>query len=182
MLMRRPLRRNVHGAIMLEALITMVIAAFGLLGLAALQARSFGLEAEAYQRAQALELVQAMVERINANRKNAITYVTQAALGDGPSLEDCSAKNAGRDRDWCEWGNQLRGVMEQSSSGKLLGGSASARGCIANPAPNRYVVSVAWQGNVRTKSPASDCARNEFGADDAWRRVISMSLDIASLK
>jgi type IV pilus assembly protein PilV len=59
----------------MEVLITVVIMAFGLLGLAGFQVRTSVMEQESYQRVQALLLVQDMAERIYANRANAATYV-----------------------------------------------------------------------------------------------------------
>ena len=52
----------------------MVILLVGLLGLAALMTSSQKAESESYQRAQALLLLQDMVERINANRAVAACY------------------------------------------------------------------------------------------------------------
>ena len=59
-----------HGLTMLEVLITIIIVSLGLLGLAGLQARVQVAELEAYQRTQAIVLLQEMVDRINANRRN----------------------------------------------------------------------------------------------------------------
>ena len=57
------------GTTMMEVLVSIVIVVIGLLGLAGLQSRASVSEMEAFQRAQALVLLQDMVDRINANRK-----------------------------------------------------------------------------------------------------------------
>src|SRR4051812_34767512 len=62
------------GFTMIEVLVSLFIVTLGLLGLAALQAKAQQAELESYQRAQALVLVQDMVDRINANRKTAGCY------------------------------------------------------------------------------------------------------------
>jgi type IV pilus assembly protein PilV len=75
-----------RGTTLLEVLITIVILAIGLLGLAGLQARLQSSEMEAYQRSQALILLNDMASRIATNRANAANYVTGAgdplALGE----------------------------------------------------------------------------------------------------
>ena len=74
---------------MLEVLVTIVILAFGMLGLAGLQSKIFIAEMESYQRAQAVVLMNSMVERINANRNAAATYVPNPAtttFGTGDAL------------------------------------------------------------------------------------------------
>src|SRR5205809_2198626 len=64
-----------YGATMIEVLITIVILAFGLLGLVGLQAQVQLADVESYQRAQAVVLLSDMVDRINANTGTADTYV-----------------------------------------------------------------------------------------------------------
>ena len=73
--------RRIQGFTLIEVLVTLVIIALGLLGLGAFQARSQQAELEAYDRAQALVLLNAMVNRINSNRQTAPCYaVTTGAL------------------------------------------------------------------------------------------------------
>ena len=62
------------GLTLVEVLVSVVILLVGLLGLAALMTNSQKAEAESYQRAQALLLLQDMVGRINANRAVAACY------------------------------------------------------------------------------------------------------------
>ena len=57
-------------------LIAILICAFGLLGFAGMQARATSSEFEAFQRSEALVLVEDMVSRINANRAHAGDYVS----------------------------------------------------------------------------------------------------------
>ena len=57
------MQRQDSGYILLEVLVTIVILVFGLLGLAGFQLRTSVAEHEAYQRVQALILVQDMAKR-----------------------------------------------------------------------------------------------------------------------
>jgi type IV pilus assembly protein PilV len=67
-----------RGTSMIEVLVTIVILTFGLLGLVGLQTKLQVSEMEAYQRAQALILLEDMANRIASNRNFAATYVTGA--------------------------------------------------------------------------------------------------------
>jgi prepilin-type N-terminal cleavage/methylation domain-containing protein len=65
---------SVHrGFSLIEVLVSIVILAIGLLGLAGLQVKANAIEMEAYQRSVSLMLVQDMASRIAAGRQ----YVTQ---------------------------------------------------------------------------------------------------------
>ncbi|MEO5695697.1 MAG: hypothetical protein ABIQ60_01025, partial [Burkholderiaceae bacterium] len=80
------------GAMLLEALVAILICAFGLLGFMGMQARATAAEFESYQRSQALVLLEDMASRINANRSDAGSYVTAGLIGVPvlPPLPDCS--------------------------------------------------------------------------------------------
>jgi type IV pilus assembly protein PilV len=168
---------------MIEVLITMALMAFGLLGIAALQARMHVAEMEAHQRAHATMLLREMTSRLHANGKNALSYVTAQPLGTGASVSDCSGlTEAGLDL--CEWSNALLGaseVLDGSEVGAVLG----ARGCIEliEPAmPRVFRVAVAWQGLNDTVVPqASVCGAGSYG-EETKRRVIAAPVVIACLQ
>lgn len=172
---------------MIEVLVTIVILAFGLLGLAGFQIKIQIGELESYQRAQALLLMADMVERIGANRANAASYVS-AAIGTGDAQPaSCSGLADGSaGRDICEWSNTLKGSAE-TSGGNKVGAMTGALGCIqqvqaANPAtgvctPAIYEVAVAWQGMNPTAAPAITCGANSFGAE-TYRRAIATHVTI----
>ena len=181
-----------QGTTMLEVLVTIIILAFGMLGLAGLQSKIFVAEMESYQRGQAILLMNDMVERINANRSAASTYVLgTATLGTGDSQPaDCSTVAAGLARDKCEWSNALKGAAETSSGAAKVGGAIGARGCITliqakNEAagvctPGVYLVTVAWLGMNATTSPSSTCGQGstDYGSDDRYRRAVSARVSI----
>lgn len=173
-----------RGFTLLEILITIVILAFGLLGVAGLQARIQIAEVEAYQRAQAIVLVQDMVDRLNANRKNGTSYVTGTPAGTGNAVQDCSGMT-GANLDLCQWGNALLGASEKKGTASV-GAMIGARGCISNPVatmPREFVVAVVWQGLAPTVAPASTtCGQGQFGADDKLRRAMVARVVIGCLQ
>lgn len=176
------------GTTMLEVLITLVILAFGLLGLAGLHIKIQTLDMEAYQRAQAILLLRDMAERIRANSADVASYVPASATtmyGTGYTATCPGSTQA--EKDICEWSNALQGAAE-SSSGTQVGAMIGARGCIQQITapvptagicqPGTYRVSVAWQGLFATSAPVLSCGSGQYGANEAIRRAISSDIVI----
>lgn len=174
-------RHSQSGTSMIEVLISIVIVVLGLLGLAGLQSRAQLAEAESFQRAQAVILLQDMVDRINSNRKNSKDYV-DTALGTDKGDMDCTGK-AGIDLDLCEWNNAILGSTE-SAGGLKVGAMIGARGCIdvVKPTmPRELLVSVVWQGINPTVEPkATTCGEGKY--DDKTRRAITATVIIGCLQ
>ena len=175
-----------HGVTMLEVLIAIFILTLGLLGAAGIQSQMQMAEVEAYQRAQAIVILRDMVDRVNANRKNAASYVTSSALGS--SVQDCAAATTVVDKDLCEWNNALLGSSE-TKGGEKLGAMNTARGCITNPVtsmPREVVVAVAWQGLRSTLAPTgTDCGKGDgstYGSDDRLRRALTARIVVGCLQ
>ena len=185
---------TMRGFTLLEILITLIILAVGMLGLANLQSKIHVTEIESYQRANAVLLLQDMVDRLKTNRANAADYASDDELGTATE-EDCTAatlngianpgkKLAASDR--CLWSSALLGASEQRN-GASSGGMIGARGCIEQVqapdatvgvcTPGIYRVTVAWQGLHRTAAPVLECGKDQYG-DDTQRRVISTELTI----
>lgn len=180
------LRRGQRGSALLEVLLTVIIMAFGLLGLAGLQGKIQLAESESYQRAQAILLLSDMAERISANRAQATSYVTDAPLGTGDTAGDCNGMANIALRDRCEWSKALQGAGEtkaSSNTGAMLG----ARGCVTliqaqNTSagvctPGIYQVTVTWQGLHKTAAPSLACASGQYG-DESYRRAIANQITI----
>jgi len=165
-----------RGFTMLEVLVTIVILAMGLLGVAGLQARMQVAEMESYQRAQAIVLLGDMVTRINANRKNATSYVTATPQGTGNAVADCSGLTDRAALDLCAWNNALLGANETTGT-QTIGAMIGARGCIANTVatmPRQFVVAVVWQGLSPTVAPgATTCGQGSYGNDAARRAIVA---------
>lgn len=177
-----------RGTSLVEVLVTLVILAFGLLGVAALQTKIGVAEMESYQRAQALLALSQITERMNANPTQAASYVSAGSVGTGDAQPaDCTAIAPGPNRDLCEWSNALKGSSEQHS-GANVGAMTGARGCITQlQAPNPalgvctagvYQVAVAWQGLVPTVTPALACGAGSYGANDSNRRVVASTVTV----
>ena len=163
------------GFSMIEVLVTIAILMVGLLGLAALQTNATVAEMEAYQRSQALILVQDMADRISANKANAASYL---ATNIGLTSADCSALT-GASLDLCEWGNTINGAAEVTSGGSKVGAMIGARGCITSPSANVYQITVAWQGFTAAGSPADTCGNGLYGA--GLRRTVTTVVRVALL-
>ncbi len=179
-----------RGTSLIEVLITLVILAIGLLGIAGLQAKMSLGQMESYQRSQALLAMNDMVERISANGAQAASYVTNGTVGTGDAEPtDCSTLAEGPQRDLCEWSNDLKGAAEQKLSADV-GGMVGARGCVVqvqapNPTPGVctpgvYQVSVAWQGLSPTTVSGLTCAAGDYGANDAYRHVVATSVVVGT--
>jgi type IV pilus assembly protein PilV len=175
------------GMLLLEVLISMLIAAIALLGTVSMMAKSSRNEMESYQRVQALTLVQDMVSRINANRQIASCYSAGATgLNTATVLPACAsgspAQAATANADLAAWKNALLGASE-TSGGSKLGAMIGAVGCIdqVDAANQIYRVTVAWQGLLPTAAPSLACGKGSYGNDDALRRVVSVEIRIANL-
>jgi type IV pilus assembly protein PilV len=196
-----------RGFALLEALLTIVILAFGLLGLLGMQSRMGGAGVEAYQRAQATLLVSDMADRMSASpfavcssvaatdaQRNSCmanrlqSYVTDSPIGTGDNAPaDCSATVLGAARDACEWSNALKGVAESNGTAKT-GAMTDARGCIEQLqapdasagvcTPGIYRVSAVWQGMSPTAAPSITCGGGSYGSDEAYRRVVAARVSI----
>ena len=176
-----------RGTSLLEVLITMVLVAFGLLGIAAFQAKAQLGSIEAYQRAQAVLLLEDLQSRISGNSGQANAYLTTTALGTGDALPlDCGSVAAGSTRDLCEWSAALKGASEVKA-GAMIGAMIGARGCVSQVQAKDdssgvcrhaiYLVTVAWQGMHPTIAPAFACGRDAYGADTN-RRAISVRVAV----
>lgn len=176
------------GFALLEVLIALIVSVIGVLGLIGLQARSYQAEAESYQRAQALVILEDIASRVSANRGAAADYVADG-VGAGV-LEDCASPAVATatpaevaDRDLCEIANALRGAAERagSAAGAAVGAMSLARACIASPAVDTYLISVVWAGVVPTGAPASACGAGQYG-DEGLRRAVSTVVVVADLE
>lgn len=194
------------GFSLIELLVSLLILTFGLLGLAALQARATNAEFESYQRSQAVMLANDMVERIRTNRANMGYFkaISNAADGTGyigatgageytltcPPSDPTNRAGA----DLCEWSELLVGSAESLGANKV-GAMIGARGCIFYDASTEipgvadtgiFTVAVSWQGSLDTVVPTLNgipvnCANDLYGAETK-RRTITMPFRMANLK
>ncbi len=203
-LSRIPNGKHNSGTSLLEVLVSIVIVALGLLGLAGLQAKMQVADMEAYQRTQAILLVEDMASRILANKTQHCDYtddcdaeMTLLGTSESPvQPSNCGTVSAlpadtYRQRlDFCEWSNSLKGAAE-TMGGSSVGALIGARGCLQRTGVSlggfqkQMIVTVVWQGASPTTAPHANvtCGLNAFNAscssgDDRCRRVVSTTITV----
>lgn len=194
--MNRTFRQD--GVVLIEALVSIVILAVGLLGLAGLQARAMNAEFESYQRSQAILLANDMAERVRMNRANKGDFknISNSTTGSGyvgtgysgSYVTTPCATTPRSTADLCAWDSLLKGTAETLSSANV-GAMIGARGCIFYDASTElsgiadsgvFTVAVAWQGTQDTVAPTINCGNNLYGSE-AKRRVVSVKFRLAKL-
>lgn len=184
--------KDSRGFSMIEVLIAMLIIAIGVLGAVALQNRAIQAGVEAYQRTQALMLVEDMVTRMRNNKANVSTCYAAVAqspgfIGAGRPMPDWNCEDRA-DKDLTEWNAMLLGASElsdNSASATNVGGIIDARGCI-RPVPLEagvYRVSVAWRGlnQIGFLTDRDDCAAGLYDIEN-FRRVVGVTVRITDLR
>jgi type IV pilus assembly protein PilV len=196
---------SIAGFTLLEVLVSMVVIALGLLGLAGLQVRLQQAEFESYQRSQAIVLLYDMVDSIRANKAAAscfaITTNTTAGTpyyGTGSaSLPSCVASitsyNTLASTARAQWDDLLKGAAEKSGT-TSVGSMIGARGCVSYGGSSSeilsggvsiagtgiYTVAVSWQGTGDSSVPTANCANGLYG-NESMRRTVSTTFRIATL-
>jgi type IV pilus assembly protein PilV len=175
---------------MIEVLVSLVIVAFGLLGIVGLQTRLQMSEMEAYQRSQALLLLNDMANRLAINRNLAASYVTTAGSPLGAGMTCPTTTSTVIQRDLKEWCDALQGTGETKASGSSkVGAMVGGRGCVESSGSD-YLVTVAWQGLTPISAPPSSvaCGANSYNGvsgstcvSDRCRRVVTTLVRIATL-
>jgi type IV pilus assembly protein PilV len=190
-MMIRKDNRHHRGFTLIEVLITLLIIAIGLLGLAGLQLASLQGQLEAYQRAQAVMLAEEMASRIRSNAPAARATPNEYTDGTyGLAAQVCNpATQTTAEYDLCDWNNLLLG--QEVAGG--VGGLSNARGCVddvtategTGDGETRMRITVAWQGTTATRAPVDDvtydCGEGQYGDDEAFRRLAIVDLVLADL-
>ena len=170
-------------------LITLVIVAFGLLGVAGLQYRAQMSQMETYQREQALILLADMSSRIATNRAAAASYIRSASNPLGAGTSCLAAVTTRQEMDAAQWCRALLGAAE-SSAGAKVGAMIGARGCIESLGGKDYLISVVWQGMAGVSAPPDsvacgrglyDSANETSCSGDRCRRAVTTVVRIGDL-
>ncbi len=114
------------GFTLIEVMVTVIVLAIGLLGLAGLQATSLRFNSSAYLRSQATNLAYDMADRMRVNR--------QAALNGGYNIAITAATPTGTtlaDIDRAEWRTALANTLPMGRGGITLNG-------------NIFTISIQW--------------------------------------
>lgn len=166
--------RSESGLTLLEVLIAVLVFAFGLLGIAGLQASALGNNFVSYQYTQAAILAQSMVERMRANRQGLVETDYSLSAGISPTAQvDCSGGNCKAAADQARWdmavwytavtGNAVTNVptlTAKDSSARLSGalpGGATAISCPVVFAENEIcTVSIYWDSNRNVSATSAN--------------------------
>jgi type IV pilus assembly protein PilV len=183
---KSPIVLSQRGISLIEVLVTVIILSIGLLGMAGLQSRLQQSEMEAYQRSQALLLLNDMANRIATNRGAAPNYPTAIS---NIGADTCpTATSTQLERDANEWCLALQGAGE-TLAGNRVGAMVGGRGCVESLGGGTYLVTVAWQGLTPLVAPPASvtCGATSYGsagsicADDVCRRVVTTIVRVATL-
>lgn len=175
--------RHNRGFTMIEILVTLVITAVGMLGLAGFVVRATTLSADSVQRGKAAVLVNDMAGRLNNSKAIAADFV--AANGAtlrlyGAAPEDCTGQTDAN-LQLCEWNNLLFGTNVVGGSGSALLGY---RGCITRPnaLDPLYIITVTWGSMSQGTPPTDQCGKDVFGPEaDGRRRALRLQVRVANL-
>lgn len=188
------------GLMLIEVLISLIIVAIGLLGLAGLHLRAQQAETEAYQRAQALMLLNDIENRIRANRPAAWDGNYVGNVGAGAANITCTPNSTSAvDKAACDrlqFDALLKGAGESIGAANV-GAMEGARGCITSVTTQdaggatilrTYTVAVVWKGIAAISVPTgtiptvvNSCGDKAFDPDNALRRVIYISVGVPKL-
>jgi len=173
-------RGRQSGFTLIEVLVTFLIIAIGLLGLAALQLNTMNNSFETYQRALVASIVEDMAARIRMNAPAAmageyfLAPPSDLSCGGYANTAESPAPPPSQ-YDLCEWHALLKG-LSTATDDTSVDAPLGAVGCIESLSGggSRELwirVSVAWIGITPWTQTPLDCGANEMG-DEAYRRVV----------
>lgn len=149
------------GFSLIEGLVALVIFSIGLLGMAGLHSTGMRINSESWQRARANNMAMDILDRIRANRDEALsstpnsyeTDLTDVASGYTACSGPCGSAQAVAKNDLRQWKSTIES--------QLPAGKASIE--VVNPGPNPvYVVTVQWDESRGTGTPISYVIRSEL--------------------
>jgi len=139
-----PVRRGSAGVGLIEVLIAIVILAFGMLGIAALQAAALRSSQSSINRNEAIAESYAILDAMRANRSNALLGKYNLGTYDPGNASNTSCIDQVPDDDGTLAGKDLNKWMTRVLSDKGLGTSACV---IIAPVPtlqDAYLVRITW--------------------------------------
>ncbi len=141
--------RRAAGFTLLEILISMLVLAIGLLGIAAMQLRGLQFSHDAYLRSQISVLAYDIADRMRLNRANAVSYVGAYTV---PTARPggCTTNAATAANDLACWHVQVYDAMPPGSSADILSAVGAS---MAGPLVVEYTIDLGWtdrEGTVRS--------------------------------
>jgi len=142
--------RQQNGFTMLEVLVAIVVLAFGLLGLAGLQADGLRNNTSAYLRSQATLMAYDMMDRMRANMHGVESGDYNNLMGTTPTDPSCITTGCSvaqmAQHDAYEWSQQLAEILP-SGQGRVIG----------NGAGSAFSITVMWDDR-RTGATGTNCS------------------------
>jgi len=109
-----------RGATLIEVLGAMLVLSIGLLGLAGMQMTALKSNQSAYYRSQATVLAYDIIDRMRANRTDALNGVYDIALQNQACDPDLSPSGSLADKDVAEWLNSLSCLLSPDAQGSVV--------------------------------------------------------------
>jgi len=109
-----------RGATLIEVLVAMLVLSIGLLGLAGMQMTALKSNQSAYYRSQATVLAYDIIDRMRANRTDALNGVYDIALQNQACDPDLSPSGSLADKDVAEWLNSLSCLLSPDAQGSVV--------------------------------------------------------------
>ena len=181
------------GSSLVEILVTVIVLAIGLLGIATLQLQSKRTNFEAIQRSTASMLTNEIIERMRNNASQLADYLTSVGGGSiatepSPDCSDasrCTPQQLALHDLW-EWEQMLDGASEQVS-GVSTGGLVSPTACITGPAgggPGLYNAAIVWRSqnamdNLHSNPCGTGSGKYDLNpGDNAYRQILTLQVFI----
>lgn len=153
----KPMTANVnkhasHGTTLVEILVTIVVVSIGLLGILGLQTVSLRNNHSSFLRGQATVLATDIIDRIRANRDNALSYDINFA--------DASPTTGMHGTDITAWRNDIGAALPTPADGTPAGGEID----VTQIAPGRFqvIVRIRWGEREETSAAGADSTAMQF--------------------
>ena len=137
---------------MIEVLVTVVILAVGLLGLAGMQGVSMRNNHSAYLRSQAVQLAYDMADRVRSNSEHRSDFdgLSGAAAPDCESTSKCTAENLARN-DIYKWEQEIAAILPAGDSIICLDSTpddgTANDAALCDGSGTSYAVKIWWNDN-----------------------------------
>ncbi len=144
-MLRQKLQR---GVTLIEVLVTVIVLAIGLLGIAGLQLNSLRFTYSAYQNSQATIMTNDVLDRMRANRPAAETGAYNIALGSTPGTASCVGTGANctfatmASADLFEWKQALATVLPSGDGSVVQNGDL-------------FLITIQWDDSRGEQAPKS---------------------------
>ncbi len=148
---RRPsISADQRGATLIEVLVAMLVLSIGLLGLAGMQMTALKSNQSAYYRSQATVLAYDIIDRMRANRADALNGVYDIAIQNQTCDPGLAPNGTLAQRDVAEWLNTLSCLLSPDARGSVVRNGRT------------FTISIEWNDNRGRIDDAGDDDRETF--------------------